>query len=253
MCLPDLFCPSVLTADDLEGMILAARGRILPLPGRAEYDTSEIIIQQVVEQWKALSVSCVNAVGSILRSFIAGNSDSLVYQAAISRFKRLHHELVETFVGLLHERSSLTLDRVIQRWEMEKQLFTTNGETLRSYRYKFTASIQHVIKPDVKESVETFFSNLEATAAAKLANIGLTKDSLSIMQSKLECGDQIIETISNAMAYFQLKADSYIDCACSYVLLYLLRDFAHDLGSELNEGIGVLTKSEDDLYRVISE
>lgn len=94
---------------------------------------------------------------------------------------------------------------------------------------------------------------MEATAAAKLANIGLTKDSLSIMQSKLECSDRIIETISNAMAYFQLKADSYIDCVCSHVLLYLLRDFAHDLGSELNKGIGVFTKSEDDLYRLFSE
>ena len=61
---------------------------------------------------------------------------------------------------------------VIQRWEMEKHLFTTNSEILQAYRDKSITSIKHVIKPHVKENVKTLFSNLEATVAAQLACCG---------------------------------------------------------------------------------
>ncbi len=267
MYVPASNCRDVLSVDDVESMIEEAKGRVLPIPGRPEYDASEIIMRYFVNQWKEPSITLVERVHDILHSLV---SENLVEQAVSNRFKKIKNKCQEITNDLLRERSSLTTDRVTNLWGMEQNLFTTKGEELRSIRNNFITWIKSAIVGDatMESSVSSAITSLQSIQGVKeqlinlfsvpdvmahLAKIGLTKESLLLMNSNRVCSDKVIETIASAMAYFHLKAPAYGDSVGSHVLHHLLGDFVAELGNEVCKKMGVFSSPIGELHHLFSE
>jgi len=244
----------VLTVDDVEEMINASRGRVLPIPGRPEYDTSVYIMKQAIRQWKDPSISCARRVHDILRHLLSEGPDNLVEKIeTLSRFKNMRNSYAKISTDLLLEHSRFTIERVEKLWDMEQYLFTTNVEALLDLRSTLISAIKNEIRQDPKEQFANALNDFSSEIFAKLAAAGITKDHLSILQSRPLCSEKVVETMANAMAVFHLKSNIYADCVCSHILLHLVGDFTNGLGNKLNAKIGAFTKTEDELYHLFSE
>ncbi len=245
---PDSSCGAVFSVDNVEEMIADAKGRVLPIPGRPEYDASEYIMKHAVNRWKVASTDCVEGVHGILHRCV---SESLVEQAVTNRFNKIKNLYVEITNDLLLEKKLLTIDRVTKRWEMEHNLFTTNGAKLQSFRNEFITSIKREIAKSLK-LVSQDTTKLPSPATPIDAS-RWTSTLFDTSQSKLLCSDKVVETMANVMAYFHLKADAYADCVCSHVLFHLMGEFVTDLGNEVSRRIGVFSLSNDELHHLFSE
>lgn len=255
MYVPDMDCPDIMTVDDVEKMIASTKGRVLPLPGRPEYDASEQIMRATVNGWKAPSIECVEKVHGFLRALVSGEEYGLIDEAMNKRFQKITNFYVEITDQMLRERCSLTVQRVTECWEMEQQLYTSNDAHLQLIRSQFIDRIKSKITPDAKEDMLQSLKNLgvQTSALELLAKAGITQEKITIMQSARICSDRVIETIANAMAYFHLKAESYADIVSTHILFHLLEHFKSDLGNKLNKRIGVFNKSQDELHALFSE
>jgi Dynamin central region len=256
MYLPDMDCPDIMTVADVEKTIASTKGRVLPLPGRPEYDTSELIMRAAVNRWKAPSIECVEKVHDMLRTLVSGEN-GLIDEAVTKRFQKITNIYVEITDDMLRERCSLIIQRVTECWEMEQQLYTSNDTHLQFVRSQFIARIKNAIEPE--GTIADLVNHLESLGGCngmvleQLAKFGITQESIAITRSTRICSDRVIETIANAMAYFHLKAASYADIVSTHILFHLLEHFNHDLGHELNKRIGVFTKTDDELHILFSE
>ena len=151
MYVPDMDCPDIMTVDDVEKMIASTKGRVLPLPGRPEYDTSEQIMRAAVNRWKAPSIECVEKVHDMLRTLVSGEEYGLIDETVTKRFQKINNVYVEITNDMLRERCSLTIQRVTECWEMEQQLYTSNDAPLLLMRSQLIERIKSKIKPDTKE------------------------------------------------------------------------------------------------------